>query len=456
VCGIVLSIPPYAIGSECSDLDALIPPCLVLVFSPSRLEGETESTTRSSTQGWVGHTPLFPHELERRATTVISERPTNGTKAARRYLVSAVLAVRNEERHVEGVLKSLLQQETPNFELEIIIVDGDSSDLTREIVERIAAGDSRVKLAINKQKKTPYAFNLGIQKAQGEYICILGAHTTYAKDYIAICLEELKSHDACGCSGREITRPTGDGLQARMVAWALAHPFGTSTGSMRTRKAGFADTIPYPIFRKSVLLEVNGYDTQLHRNQDNDLSQRLRARGYKLYITDKTYCEYFVSASIVSLSKYAFRAGFWNIISFKKNPSSMATRHFVPGAFVIALLLSVLTFLLSMDSTGHVRLWFSSPLLLLGAIYGAASIVVACHILVREKSVGALLMPFVFLLLHISYGTGTLSALAANAHPPSSELNNDELNKDSACRSQSEIIEESGRGRKSQLGQLSP
>jgi succinoglycan biosynthesis protein ExoA len=354
--------------------------------------------------------------------TMISELRAEGLNTRRRPLVSAVLAVRNEERHIQVVLKSLLQQETSNFDLEIIIVDGDSSDATQEIVERIATEDSRVKLAINEQKKTPYAFNLGIQIAQGDYICILGAHTTYAKNYIATCLEELKLHGAGGCSGRAVVRPGGGGLQSRLVAWTLAHPFGSSTGSTRTRGAGFADTIPYPIFLKSTLLEVGVYDTQLHRNQDNDLSQKLRAHGYKLYITDKTSCEYFASPNLVSLSRYAFKTGFWNIISFRRNPSCMAVRHFVPGAFVVILFLSVLTFLFSTNTSGALRLWFLSPLLLLGAIYGIASIAAACHVSLRENSVGALLLPIVFFLLHVSYGVGTLSAIASNARPPSFEL----------------------------------
>ena len=82
---------------------------------------------------------------------------------------------------------------------------------------------------------TPYAFNFGIQKAWGIYICILGAHTTYAPNYIATCLDELKLHGAAGCSGRLVIRPGGEGLQAQLVAWALGHPFGTSARSTRTR-----------------------------------------------------------------------------------------------------------------------------------------------------------------------------------------------------------------------------
>jgi len=348
----------------------------------------------------------------------ITKSETTETFSIDYPLVSVIMAVRNERRHIENALESLRRQKTPGWRIEIIVVDGNSSDGTDELVKRIASSDSRVELLINEHKKTPYAFNLGIQRARGEYICILGAHTTYAQDYIATCLEELKLHGAAGCSGRLITRPGGNGLQARLVAWTLAHPFGTSARSMRTRRAGFADTIPYPVFLKSAVLDAGAYNTQLHRNQDNDLNQRLRARGYKLYITDRTTCEYFVSPNLVSLATYAFNNGFWNIISFRMNPDSMSLRHFVPGAFVTALLLSFLMLLYSVAV--HTQLWMLVPLLLLAAIYGLASIAVSCHIALRERSVEALLMPITFFLLHVSYGVGTLSAVMSNARSPSS------------------------------------
>jgi succinoglycan biosynthesis protein ExoA len=341
-------------------------------------------------------------------------------------LVSAILPARNEEGHIKLVLQSLMCQETPNFTLEIIVVDGDSSDATKNIVKQIADEDTRIKLAINYQQKTPYAFNIGIQLARGKYICILGGHTVYAKNYIAMCLEELHLQGAGGCSGHAIVRPGNNGLQAKLVAWALAHPFGTSTGSTRTHKAGFADTIPYPIFLKSTLLEVGGYDTQLHRNQDNDLSQRLRARGHKLYITDRTFCEYFVSPSLMSLSRYALKTGFWNIISLRKNHWSMSLRHFVPGLFVASLLLCFLLFLSSFYAKDDLQPWLRSPLILLGMTYGTLGILAACYVSIREKSIGALLLPIVFLILHVSYGVGSLIAIMSNARLPPSSLRRDQ------------------------------
>jgi glycosyltransferase involved in cell wall biosynthesis len=339
-----------------------------------------------------------------------------------RPVVSAIVAVRNEERHIESVMRSLLQQDVTDFDLELIIVDGDSSDTTPDIVSRIAAEDSRVRLAINRHRKTPYAFNVGLEEARGEYVCILGAHTLYAKNYIAVCLDELKRSGAVGCSGRERVCAGGAGVQARLVAWALAHPFGTSTGSMRTRGAGFADSVPYPVFLKSALIETGGYDTQLHRNQDNDICQKIRSRGHTLYITDKTSCEYFVSPDLMSLSKYAFRTGFWNFISLKVNPASMAPRHFVPAVFTAVALISLLTCGLSFGVTGNARLLLRGSLLLLALTYGMASLAAACHIALRQRSVHALLLPFSFVILHLSYGFGTLTAMATSAAPPLSEM----------------------------------
>ncbi len=338
-----------------------------------------------------------------------------------RPLVSAILAVRNEERYIRAVLKSLLLQECSNCTLEIIVVDGDSSDKTQAIVECISAEDTRVKLLLNKKKKTPFAFNLGILAAQGEYVCILGAHTTYANNYIEACLEELGVRRAGGCSGRVITRPGAGGLEALLIAWAMSHPFGTSSGSTRTRGAGFWDTIPYPLFLKSTVLEVGAYDNELHRNQDNDLNQRLRARGHKLYITDKTYCELRVSPNLRALAVYAFRTGFWNFISIKKNAASMSVRHFAPGLFAFALFTSLLAFSMAASMASVMSLWLRAPLFIVVGAYGTTAAIASLQIGFREKAPAALLLPFIFGLLHLAYGLGTLYALVRNARVPSSE-----------------------------------
>jgi glycosyltransferase involved in cell wall biosynthesis len=323
--------------------------------------------------------------------------------------------VRNEAQFIEAALQSLLQQYCPDFDLEVLVVDGMSSDGTAEIVTRIAKFDSRVKLLTNDRKNTPFAFNIGLKEAQGEFVGIFGAHTSYRWDYISVCLNELREHDVIGCSGQINTHPANDSVQAKLVAWSLSHWFGSSTRSVRTQPDGFRDAVPYPIMKKHALLAVGGYDEQLNRNQDNDMNQKLRSRGYRLYVTSETQCEYFVKPTVWSLLQYAFRAGYWNVISFRKNRASMRLRHFVPFVFVVALLCAstaaaAMPFVLS-----RYQKWLLVPFFLISCSHLLIGLFAGIQVAVREKSLAALMLPLVFVGFHISYGSGTLWGVLQNA-----------------------------------------
>src|SRR5690349_10332363 len=173
-------------------------------------------------------------------------------------LVSVILAVFNEAGHITECMTSLLEQETRGFDLEILAVDGGSTDGTKDYLERIASIDSRVRVLRNEQRRAPFAFNLGLREARGEYVCIFGAHSVYAKNYISVCLNELFARGVVGCGGRLLTQPSANTLSAGLVALALGHPFGSSRKSIRTRSEGFS-TAAFMVIRKSPLIEVGGY-----------------------------------------------------------------------------------------------------------------------------------------------------------------------------------------------------
>lgn len=339
--------------------------------------------------------------------------------SSERPLVSVILAIFNEAASVGKSLASLLNQETPDFDLEILAIDGMSEDGTGEILKSIAATDSRLRILVNQRRKTPFAFNLGLREARGQYVCIFGSHTTYRRDYISVCLKEMISHNAVACVGRIVTRPLDETLEASLVAWAVSHPFGSSRKSFRTQQEGASETVNYPIARIAALLEVGGFSEQLLRNQDNDMVQKLRAKGHKLYCTWKTECYYHPKGTLKGLLVYAYRAGFWNVLSFKENLTCMALRHFVPFFFLAALLSASLLALCGLILPHANRELTSLPLLALLGVYMAVGTVAALQVAWREKAVGALCLPFVFLGFHVAYGYGTLVAFATGARAPS-------------------------------------
>ena len=342
---------------------------------------------------------------------------TSGS-SGRLPLVSIILASYNEIANIQGCLDSLRNQKTPDFALEILAVDGGSTDGTLEYLEKVAAEDPRVRICKNEKRTAPSAFNIGIRASRGEFICIFGAHTIYAENYVAVCLQELLEKDAAVCSARVFTEPASRQIQARLVAYTFSHPFGSSGNSWRTQPEGYGEALGYMIFRKEVLLEVGGYSEELIRNQDNDVNEKIRGLGYKLYCTWQTHCFYQPKETIGELLKYAYRNGFWNLISFKQNSSSMHFRHFVPFLFVLGLLGTMLLAILSpiLSIPGHEFL--ALPFLAILLLHLGCGTIAALQVATSKKDWCALFLPFVFLGFHAAYGLGTFNAFLSGAKPP--------------------------------------
>jgi succinoglycan biosynthesis protein ExoA len=343
-----------------------------------------------------------------------------GELTTTRPRVSIILATYNEAPFIAGCLASILSQHTTShatgeFEIEVLAVDGMSDDGTRAILQNHASGDSRLRLIDNPRRKTPFAFNLGLRHASGEYVCIFGGHCIYRPDYIAVCLGELMARNAAGCGGRVITMPAAKTVGARLVAWTMSSPFGSSRKSFRTQCEGEVDSVNYPLLQRHLVLAAGGYDEELIRNQDNDMSQKLRARGHIFWCTWKTQCFYFTKGTVKQLFSYAFKNGFWNVLSFRKNPHSMGVRHFVPLAFVLCLLLSVIAAAFGILLRSPFDILAFLPIVLLLGLHLVVGTGAAAKISLRERSPAALLLPAIFLGFHIAYGFGSLAGVVNQA-----------------------------------------
>ena len=339
----------------------------------------------------------------------VHARNNSGTAtAATRPRISVILPTYNESSFVAAAINSLLRQQTDEFDLEMLVIDGKSTDCTPNLLEEIARKDSRVRVLQNPKRVTPAAFNIGLHAAKGDFVCLASSHCVYEPNYLAVCYRELINRQLTGCSGQAITRPAVDSLQARLVAWTLRHPFGTSTNSTRTASEGYTRTVSYPVFRKRPLLELGGYDESLFRNQDNDLNFRLSKAGHKLYLTSKTSAAYFPKKTLRELFKFAFKNGYWNGLTLGTNAKCLELRHLIPFGFLLALLLSVASALFHPTFMGG-HAW--APLCLLLVPYFAASVVSALYFAIVEFSLEPLLLSGVFFPFHLLYGIGTIVAI---------------------------------------------
>jgi succinoglycan biosynthesis protein ExoA len=256
-------------------------------------------------------------------------------------MLSVVIPCRNERRHIEACVRSILDQERPTGGIEVIVVDGLSDDGTREILDHLAREHHELLIMDNPRRVTPCAMNIGIRQARGQYIAILGAHSMYASDYVRICAELLDEHPEASCSGGPIIS-LGKSLVGQAVAAAMSHPIGIGNATHRHPDfEGYAEGACYPVFRREVFETVGLYDETLVRNQDDELNYRLAKQGGKVFLSLRARSTYFVRESFGSLFQQYFEYGYWRVVVIRKHRMFATFRHLVPPIFVGGLATSL-------------------------------------------------------------------------------------------------------------------
>ena len=332
-------------------------------------------------------------------------------------IVSVVVPVLNERAHIDSLVDSLLAQDIEGA-LELLLVDGGSTDGTVERGNELASlersADRTIRVLKNPHKRTPFAFNLGIQQATGEFVAILGAHAVYEASYLRICVDDISAATPkrVAAGGVIKTVAKDKSLGARLVVDVLSSRFASSGSSFRTQTAGPVDNIPFPVVRRSDFDRVGPYNEALLRNQDNEMNSRLLSDGVELRITDRTSATYFPVPSPRRLFQYARRNGWWNAKTVALGLGGMRVRHLIPTAFLGAFLVLPL-------------LAVQNPILraigLLGATGIAVHLVVGAISTLRTKGVTRgkerILIPPLILAFHLSYGFGTASYLVQSKEP---------------------------------------
>ncbi len=92
--------------------------------------------------------------------------------------LTVILPVRNEEAYIESTLSQLARQNYPMDQLEVIVVDGESTDRTREIVTGFAKSHAGVDIRLlpNPARLSSAARNIGVANGSGEYFLVIDGH----------------------------------------------------------------------------------------------------------------------------------------------------------------------------------------------------------------------------------------------------------------------------------------
>lgn len=311
-------------------------------------------------------------------------------------LVTIVVPMRNEAAGITACLDSILANQGVAGGIEVLVLDGDSSDKSPAVVAQLAERDPRIRLIANPDRLQAAAFNRGLAAARGKYLIRMDAHTLYASDYIAECVRLLEETGAANVGG--VQRAVGTDLISGAIAAAVSHPF--AAGDARYRHAtspGWVDTVYLGAWRTATLRELGGMRPEMAVNEDYEMNIRLRRAGGRVYLSPSIRSTYSVRGSLAKLARQYFRYGFWKVRTLLLHPGSLRWRQLVAPLFV-----------LSVVATPFLVMWFGA----IGAshlvLYAIANLIASVAVAGRAEWRYLMVLPLIFLAIHVCWGSGFL------------------------------------------------
>ncbi|HEY5879951.1 MAG TPA: glycosyltransferase family 2 protein [Nakamurella sp.] len=328
-------------------------------------------------------------------------------------LISVLMPVRNEQRHVRAALESVLAQ---NVSLEVLVVDAMSTDATRDVVESF--GDPRIRILDNPRRVIPAALNLGLAQARGRFVARVDGHMRIAPGHLAAGLAVLAADPQVAAVGgiriAEASSPTG-----RAIATALGSPFGVGNSvNHYATTAQDTDHASCGMYRVEVARGVGGWDEELLVNEDVDFDHRIVQAGYRIRFDPRMKAHWRVRESLPAFARQYRRYGRGKAGMVRKNGrGAVRARH-----LAAPVLVGVLSAAAAAAASGRPRVATA----LVAPYVGAIGVATARTLRDQRSAPRArkLVLAAAFATMHITWGIGFLEGYLLG-RPPAAATSRD-------------------------------
>ena len=320
--------------------------------------------------------------------------------------VSVCIIAYNEEKTLKSLFSDIVHQDYPHEKMEIILVDSMSTDHTKKIMEEFSNqqnGFERVKVLSNPKKNQAAGWNVAIRNSIGDIIIRIDAHTKIPKEFV-------KKNVNCISSGEDVSggpRPNiaeDNNIWKQTLLLAEKSMFGSSIATYRrSHHKTYVKSVFHGAYRREVFEKVGLFNENLGRTEDNEMHYRITKAGYRICYTPDIVSYQHTRNTWHGMIKQKYGNGYWIGLTVGICIKCFSVYHFIPFCFVLALIIGGI---LAVGGIG----W---PLVTLVILYSLVNILMSVASIVNEKKkhLSYLLLPFIFVSLHISYGIGTIIGL---------------------------------------------
>jgi cellulose synthase/poly-beta-1,6-N-acetylglucosamine synthase-like glycosyltransferase len=320
------------------------------------------------------------------------------------------MPVFNEEHFIARSLEQVLAQDYPADRVEIIVVDGRSTDNTRGIVREFQHRHPQIQLLDNPDRFRATGLNLAIRQSTGDILVCVDGHCEVSSDFVRQGVQLLDEHPEAWCVGGP-TRHVGRNTFAQAAAIAMSQRVGVGTATHRFAGfEGYADGVQFPAYRRWIFDRVGMFDEAMVRTEDDELSFRIMQAGGKVYVSPRVRYKYYVRDTLGKLFQQYVQYSFWRIPVFRKHARPTTMRQIVPVLFYLTMLVLLVAGIV-----------WREPLvaLALPGIYLAIIGAVGLSTIPKVGLKVGLLVPLAILTMHVAYALGMVYGLFAFAFRPS-------------------------------------
>lgn len=267
--------------------------------------------------------------------------PVMAPDAPWRPVVTVVVPMLNELDHIGDCLDAFEIQSYPLELVDLIIVDGGSTDGSRELVDTRAERSTWIRVVDNPSRKAASAFNLGVREARGQVVCLFSSHGVPDPNYLTASVDALARTCADGVGGKY--HHVGTNPTSRAIGLAMVSPVGMASPHRSASTERIVDTISHPAYLRASLIDIGPFDDTLERNSDYELNHRMRAAGMRLVFVPQIESIYRPRPTLLALARQFWWYGRWKERVVRRHPSSLKVRHLAPVGLVTAALVAPIT-----------------------------------------------------------------------------------------------------------------
>jgi succinoglycan biosynthesis protein ExoA len=246
----------------------------------------------------------------------------------------------NESTHIIDAIHTI---RPTTLDHEILIIDGGSTDGTKDLIQKLAIQDDRIRLIENPARRQSAGINLGAQLAdrRSDIFVRADCHAIYPENFVETCVSDLISH---ACASVVVPmRSEGCGCTQKAIAAAQNHYLGNGGSAHRNLSgSGFVSHGHHAAFNRRVFLELGGYDETMIANEDAEFDYRLSAHGHRIFMSAQATIVYFPRSDLPALARQYFHYGSGRAINCAKHGYFPAPRQILPALLTTGVASSLL------------------------------------------------------------------------------------------------------------------